>query len=272
MALSLSKLSRSKTDDPPIVLMYGVDGVGKTSLAAEWPNPLYIRTSGERPPSDVDLPTPGVVETWDDLKDIVGDLLSEEHEFKTVIFDSLDGLEPLVNAATCLRIGATSIGSNDKGSPAAFGQGDVQGDVEWGEFMDACSALQERGIAVVMLAHPEIKRFDSPVSDPYDRYQIKVRKRAAALIRERSDIVAFLNYRVSLKSKEVGIKKEVTHAEGGKERQIHLTEGAGFIAKNRYSMPDAVKYTKGKGYEALSAYFPHPTGVNDNHHEDANAA
>lgn len=260
MAISLSSLKSTTREDPPIALFYGVDGVGKSSLAAEFPDAIYISTAGERPPSDVDLATPGDVETWDDLKNIVGDLIVEDHQFKTVIFDSLDGLEPIINAETCARIGADSIGSNDKGSPAAFGQGDVQGDVEWGEFMDACSALTKRGIAVVLLAHPEIKRFDSPVTDPYDRYQVKLRKRGAALVRERSDIVAFLNYRVSLKSKEVGIKKEVTHAEGGKERQIHLTEGAGFVAKNRYSMPDAITYKKGKGYEELSKFFPAPTG------------
>lgn len=273
MAISLKKLRSSKSTYPPVVLLYGVDGVGKTSLAAEFPDAIYLPTTGERTPEGVELATPEdeegntkYLESWDELKEIVGELISEEHDFKTVIFDSLDGLEPLVNAATCLRIGADSIGSNDKGSPAAFGQGDVQGDVEWGEFMDACAMLTQRGIAVVLLAHPEVRRFDSPITDPYDRYQVKLRKRAAALVRERSDIVAFLNYRVSLKTKEVGIKKEVTHAEGGKERQIHVTEGAGFVAKNRYSMPDAITYRKGKGYEELSKYFPHPTGVaaNDN--------
>ncbi|NZD50504.1 ATP-binding protein [Rhizobium leguminosarum] len=261
MAISLKSLKSTTRENPPITLIYGVDGVGKSSLAAEFPDAIYISTAGERPPNDVDLATPGDVTTYEDLKNIVGDLLSEDHDFKTVIFDSLDGLEPIINAETCARIGADSIGSNDKGSPAAFGQGDVQGDVEWGEFMDACAQLTERGIAVVLLAHPEIKRFDSPVTDPYDRYQVKLRKRAAALVRERSDIVAFLNYRVSLKSKEVGIKKEVTHAEGGKERQIHLTEGAGFVAKNRYSMPDAITYRKGKGFEELSKFFPAPAGV-----------
>lgn len=275
MAISLGRLKSSTSTFPPIILLYGVDGVGKTSLAAEFPDALYLPTSGERTPEGVDLATPEdedggtqYITSWEELKTIVGDLLTEDHDFKTVIFDSLDGLEPVLNAETCARIGADSIGSNDKGSAAAFGQGDVQGDVEWAEFMDACAMLTHRGIAVVLLGHPEIKRFDSPVTDPYDRYQVKLRKRAAALVRERCDIVAFLNYRISLKSKEVGIKKEVTHAEGGKERQIHLTEGAGFVAKNRYSMPDAIAYQKGKGYAALAKFFPAPTGIygaaNDN--------
>jgi hypothetical protein len=178
------------------------------------------------------------------------------HDFKTLIIDSMDGLEPIMNGVTCARIGAASIDDNSIGSPAAFGRGDVASDVEWAQFMDACDDLAEAGIGVVLVAHPEIKRFDSPVTDPYDRYQVKLRKRAAALLRERSDVVAFMNTRVSLKSKTVAPKKDVTHAEGGKERQIHLTEAAGYTAKNRYSMPDTIVYKKGAGYAELAKYLP----------------
>ena len=272
MAISLSSLRSSVSHLPPIIVVYGVDGVGKTSLAAEFPNPLYLPTVGERAPSGVDMPTPGVIETADDLYGIVGELLTEEHDIKTVIVDSADGLEPLLNAVTCARIGAASLDSNDKGSPAAFGRGYVEADVEWRQFMEGCRALTERGIAVVIIAHPEIKRFDSPVTDPYDRYQIKLNKRAAAIIREQSDIVAFLNYRVTLKSKEVAPKKEITHAEGGKERQIHLVEGAGFVAKNRYNAPDYIVYKKGQGYAELAKYFPAPIGANDNQELSRDAA
>lgn len=262
MAISFSRLKSTKAEAdvrPPIVLIYGVDGIGKTSLAAEFPNAIYLATPGERPPSDVDLPKFDVT-SFADLKDVVGDLLTEDHQFQTVIIDSLDGLEPMANAETCARIGAYSIDDNGKDSPAAFGKGYVAADVEWNQFMAACLGLTERGIAVVLIAHPDIKRFDSPVSDPYDRYQVKLQKRAAALVREQSDIVAFLNYRVSLKTKEVAPKKVVTHGEG-KERQIHLTESAGFVAKNRFSMPDSITYRKGGGYEELAKFFPAPTGV-----------
>jgi hypothetical protein len=276
MALSLTTLKSTKEASdkrPPITLIYGVDGVGKSTIASEWPDAIYLPTAGEQPPNDVDLPSPGEITTFDDLKGFVVDLLSDDHGFKTLIIDSLDGLEPIMNAETCNRIGAVSIDDNTQGSPTSYGRGYVEADVEWSDFMSACRALTERGIAVVILAHPEIKRFDSPVSDPYDRYGIKVHKRASALVRERSDIVAFMNYRVTLKTKEVAPKKVVGHAEG-KERQIHLSESAGFVAKNRYAMPDSIIYRKGEGYSALQKYFPAPLGVpaNDNHEEAAEAA
>ena len=256
MAISLSTLKSSKTDDPPIVLLYGVDGIGKTTLAAEWPAPIYLPTEGERAPSDVDMPTPGNITSLGALMDIFEELLTTEHEFKTVIIDSLDGLEPLVWAATCARLGVASI------EEPGYGKGYIETDTEWGEYLSAIAALARNGINVVQLAHPEIVRFDSPTTDPYSRYQPKLHKRANALVRERADVVAFMNYRVTLKEREVSRQTKVTHAEGGKERQIHLSEGAGFNAKNRYSMPDAVTYKKGMGYEALAKFWP--GGANDN--------
>jgi len=257
LALSLGSLRSSKRADPPVILLYGVDGIGKTSLAAEFPDPLYLPTEGERAPSDVDMPTPGTIEGFDDLLDIFGELLTTDHDRKTVILDSLDGLEPLVWKATCRRLGITSI------EEAGFGKGYVEADTEWNELLGGVAALAQSGICVVMLAHPEVIRFDSPITDPYSRYQPKLHKRANALVREKSDIVAFCNYRISIKEKEVARQTKIAHAEGGKERQVHLSEGAGFNAKNRYSMPDSITYRKGKGYEELAKFFPEPTGLRE---------
>lgn len=260
MAISLSSLRSTKRSDPPIMLLYGVDGIGKTSLAAEFPSPIFLGTEGERPPSDVDLPTPGVITSLNDVFDVFGELLEPDnngnlqHDFKTVIVDSLDGLEPLIWRATCARLGLNSI------EDAGFGKGYVEADTEWNEYLSAVAALAQAGIYVVQLAHPEIVRFDSPTTDPYSRYQPKLHKRANALVREKADVVAFMNYRISIKEKEVARQTKVSHAEGGKERQIHLSEGAGFNAKNRFSMPDSVPYKKGEGFAALAKYWP----ANDN--------
>lgn len=256
MAISLKSLKSSKRADPPIILLYGVDGIGKTSLAAEFPDPIYLHTDGENTPDDIDLPTPGTIETFNDLLDVFAELLTEDHDRKTVIVDSLDGLEPLIWKATAARLGIASV------EDAGFGKGYVEADFEWGEYLAAVSALAQRGMYVVQLAHPEIIRFDSPITDPYSRYQPRLHKRANAVIRERADVVAFLNYRVSVKEKEVARQTKVAHAEGGKERQIHLNEGAGFNAKNRFGMPDTIVYKRGNGFAEMAKYWP--GAANDN--------
>lgn len=263
MALSLSSLKTTKRNDPPVMLLYGVDGIGKTSLAAEFPNPIYLATEGERPPSDIEMVTPGTIESFDDLLNVIGELLTEEHDRQSVIIDSLDGLEPLVWRTTASRLGINGI------EDAGFGKGYVEADTEWNELMAAVSALSRAGMYVVMLAHPEIVRFDSPTTDPYSRYQPKLHKRANALVREKSDIVAFMNYRISIKEKEVARQTKVAHAEGGKERQMHFNEAAGFNAKNRYSMPDGIVYRKGQGFTDISKFWP---VANDNVQQQREAA
>ncbi len=254
MAISLSSLRSTKRNDPPIILLYGVDGIGKTSLAAEFPNPIYLGTEGERPPSDVEMATPGVITDLNDVFSVFEELLTTEHDFKTVIIDSLDGLEPLVWRSTCARLGVNSI------EEPGYGRGYSEADSEWNEYLSAVAALAQAGMYVVQIAHPEIVRFDSPTTDPYSRYTIKMHKRSNALVREKSDVVAFMNYRVTIKEKEVARQTKVAHAEGGKERQIHLVEGAGFNAKNRYSMPDSVSYRKGQGFAELAKFWPVANG------------
>jgi len=201
------------------------------------------------------MPSPGTAETFEDILDVMGWLLTEEHDRKTFILDSADGAESLVWAATCRRLGLNSI------EDAGFGKGYVEADTEWRELLDGCAALRDAGIAVIFLAHTDITRFDSPTSDPYSRYGIKLHKRASALLQERAQFVGFVNYRHTLKEKEVGFNKKVSHAEGSGERQIHLEERPGFLAKSRYATPSAITYKKGKGWEELSKYMPAPTGV-----------
>lgn len=268
MAISLSNLRSSKVDRPPVCLFYAGDGDCKTSLASEFPTPIYLRSEGEEPPSDApEMPTADIT-SWEDIEDTFNLLLTEEHEFKTVIVDTVDGIAPFVEAVTAQRIGAASINDNSKGSPAAFGNGFKESEVEWGQFMDGCAALSRAGMNVVILGHREIRNFKSPTTDPYDQYDVALNKRAAPIVRARCDLVGFMSRRVSLKEKEVSRNNKVTHAEGGKEVQIHTVGGAGFHAKNRYGLPEAVTYRRGSGYADMAPYFPggakyNPSAAND---------
>ncbi len=262
MALSLSSLTTTKTDNPPRTVIYGVDGVGKTSLAAEFPGPvLYLPTEGETPPSDVELTTPGTIESFGALLDIFGELLTEEHDFKTVVIDSLDGLETITWAATCERLGVASI------EEPGFGKGYIEADSEWDEYLKAISALARAGLYVVQLAHPEIVRFDSPTTDPYSRYQPKMHKRGNAMVREQADIVAFMNYRVSIKEKEVARQTKVARGEGGNERLIHFNEKPGFMARTVFQCRTVSRTKKGKGFEEIAKFLPGAT--NDNGKSEA---
>lgn len=264
MAIPLKNLTTTKRKHPPVLAVYGTGGIGKTSLAAEFPSPLYIFTEGEEPPTDVELPTltdsngdPKPVQSYDELLDVLGQLITEEHEFKTVIIDSLDSFEKMVWAHTCAVKQFDTIDSNDKGSPTAFGKGYLAADEFWNDYIAGIREVARSGIHVVQILHSKTKRFDDPLVDPYERYRPKLQDRATDIIMEKSDALLFMTKRTSIKQVDKGFGKKESKAEGmsGSERVLFTDERAGFLAKNRLNMPASINYKKGKGYEEISKYF-----------------
>jgi len=264
MAIPLKSLTKTKRTHPPVLALYGSGGIGKTSLAAEFPDPLYLFAEGEQPPNDVELPTlqddngdPKPIESFGELLDTFAQLLEEEHDFKTVIIDSLDAMERLVWAHTCSRMSWDTIDSNDKGSPTAFGKGYLEADNDWNEYISAVRALARNGIHVVQILHSEVKSHNDPVVDSYDRYKPKLQKRAVDIVMEKSDALLFISKRTSMKQVDKGFGKKESKPEGmsGSERVIFTDERAGFLAKNRFNMPASITYRKGEGFKSLSKYF-----------------
>ena len=161
----------------------------------------------------------------------------------------LDWLEPLVWAETCRRNGWASI------EAPGFGKGYAEALTVWREYLDRLNTLRDRrGMAVVQIAHTDIKRFDSPEHEPYDRYVIKLQARAAALLQEHCDVVLFANYRMSITKADVGFNKKVARALGSGERVLHTAERPAFLAKNRYGLPDTLPLD----WKAFVAAMPQP--------------
>lgn len=252
------RLRSSKKTTPPAIAIYGTPGVGKTSLASEFPSPVYLFVDGEEPPDGVEMASDEIT-SFAGLLDTFADLLTQEHDFKTVIIDSLDKVEPMVWAATCARNGWDCIDSNDKGSPTAFGKGYLAADVEWGEYFSAVGALTRAGMYVVQILHSEAKAFNDPLVDSYDRYRPKLQKRALDLVIENCKALLFVNRRTSVKQVEAAFGgKKVNKPEGmsGSERIIHTDERAGFYAKNRFKgAPAQIPYKQGSGFAELSKYL-----------------
>jgi hypothetical protein len=167
------------------------------------------------------------------------------------VLDSLDWLEPIVWAETCRQHSWKSI------EEAGFGKGYVEADVAWRYLLSRLGQLRDqRGMTLIMLAHEEIKTFSDPERDSYDRYRLRLHKRAAEIVVENADVVGFMNYVTTIRKEKGGFAKETAKASSASHRILHLNEKPAFTAKNRFEMPDSVLINRGEGYAALAKYLP----------------
>lgn len=251
MAISLKSLGKTAPPKDPIVFLYGVAGVGKDTLGAEFPSPVIINTPGENPPEGVTIDSFGELSDFASLMEAFEALFTEDHSFKTLIISAVAGIEKIVWAETCKREGWKTL--EDPG----FGKGYLAADAVWDEVLDAVRALRrDKEMRVVLIGHTEIKNFDDPASTSYSRYQPNLQKRAAERVLATADIIGFVNHRVSIKTEKSAFGADKKEANGAGVRVIYLEERPGFIAKNRYGMPASLPFDKGKGYTALAKFLP----------------
>jgi hypothetical protein len=233
MAFNLKAISRSSGIKAPRVMLYGPHGLGKTTFGAGAPDPIFILTEDGLGKLEVDhFP---VATSFQDVLDAITTLYQEDHNFKTVVIDSLDWLDNLV---------WKDIEAKHDAKDLAYGRGAVLAADHWRSILEGLSALRDdKGMASVLIAHCEIKRFDSPEVEPYERYQPKLQARSSALVQEWCDAVFFCNFKTIVKKEDVGFNKEVARGITTGERLIYTTEKPAYLAKNRYGLPDSLPLT-----------------------------
>lgn len=255
--LSLRNVTTSRAMLPPRVLIYGPPGLGKTSLATEFPAPIFIDVE-QGIPAGTEVATFGEIGSYDAVIEAIGALYNEDHAFQTVVIDTLDRLEPMLWAKCCDDNRWDSI------EAPGYGKGYVMADRLWRDLLEGLNALRkDRGMNVVLIAHSTISNFDSPTSAPYSRYDIRLHKRASAIVQDDVDAILFVNQDATIVEEKRGKDVQSRHATGGGSRWIYCEGRPAWCAKNRYGLPDKVRYTAGTGYAELSRYFPNNAAAAD---------
>ena len=248
MALSLQNLVRKSSDKPPRIVIYGRGKMGKTTLASEFPNPIFIQTEEGEGSIEITTFANEPLKKYSEIEEAIEALLMQDHDFKTVVIDSLTQLEPIIWAEVCRKHNWQTIES------AGYGKGYIEADATWRHFLDGLEELRRKGMTVVMIAHEQVEQFSDPERDDYSRYKIRLHKRAEAMVRERADVVGFLNMVIILDKGENG--KETPKAKGSGQRTLHLAPKPTFEAGNRYDMPAQILINPGEGYVALAPWLP----------------
>ena len=233
MAISLNSISKTRrAAQPPRVVIHGPHGVGKSTLGASAHEPIILPLEDGLAGIEVfALPMLG---TWAEVREALRVLETEQHQFGTAVVDSLDWLEPIIWAEVCRKLDKPSIES------IPYGKGYAEALPIWREFLDSLDRLRARGMATILIAHSEIKRFDAPDSDPFDRYQIKLHKGAAALVQEWADVIGFAQFETAVKKTDTGFGATRTRGIGTGRRLLHVVEKPAYVAKNRYGLPDTL--------------------------------
>jgi hypothetical protein len=214
------------------VCIYGPEGIGKSSLAAQFPRPIFIDTEGSTTEMNVDrLPKPS---SWEMLRQQVNWVRQQGNRFGSLVIDTIDWAEMLAVTSVCA--------ANNKNGVEDFGYGKGYVFVaeEIGRFLNLLSDVVESGIHVILTAHAQIIKFEQPDEmGAYDRYQLKLGQktgsRTAPLVKEWADMVLFINYKTfSVATDKEGKKNK---AQGG-IRTVYATHHPAWDAKNRHGLPD----------------------------------
>jgi len=224
-------ITKGKVDKSQKCVIYGPEGVGKTSFASQFPEPLFIDTEGSTSHIDVarlDKPT-----SWTMLLQQI-DYVKQNRSCKTLVIDSVDWAERLAIEFVTSRANKESITS------FGYGEGFIQLEETFGKFLNKLSDLIEVGINVVLTAHAKIIKFEQQDEmGAYDRWELKLGNKTtaktAALTKEWADCVLFMNYKTfSVATDSKGTKHK---AQGG-VRTIYATHHPAWDAKNRHGLPD----------------------------------
>ena len=226
------------------MILYGVPGIGKTSLAAfimgivlaiakDEDGINRLKEAGLVPEGVPVLPP---VENWSDLLDMLEQLRTGEHDYKAIAIDALGSMERLCHEEVCRRDFQNDW--SDKGF-MGYMRGYETSLAEWRLFINALDRLRdERRMSIMLLGHAKVSPFRNPEGPDYDRYNVDVHHKTWALTHRWADMVLFANYEVVFAAGESTKTKAKAH--GGQSRVIYTEHHAAYDAKNRHNLPDEV--------------------------------
>ena len=213
------------------VVVYGQEGVGKSTFASKFPDPVFIDTEGSTKQLDVarfDPPT-----SWEMLLSQVDHIKQNPSQFQTLVIDTADWAEKLCIKKVCDE--AKKKGIEDFG----WGKGYVYVQEEFGRLINKLEEVINVGVNVVVTAHAKMNKVEQPDEmGSYDRWELKLSKHCSPLLKEWADLLLFANYKTIV----VNTEGKKYKGQGGQQRIMYTTHTAAWDAKNRFSLPDVLPF------------------------------
>ena len=222
-------ITSGRVQRPQKIVLYGVEGIGKTSLAAQMPDPLFIDTEGGTAHLDVRrLQKPS---SWVELLAMIREVAATPDVCKTLVIDTADWAEQMTIDYICAKYKQPGIES------FGYGKGYTYLGEEFSQMLTACDEVIVSGKHVVITAHAKMRKQELPdEAGAFDRWELKLSKQTAPLLKEWPDALLFLNFKTLVVATENNSHK----AQGGR-RVIFSTHHPCWDAKNRHGLPDEME-------------------------------
>lgn len=238
----LSRVKSAGNRLPSRLIFQAIEGLGKTSFAAQAPAPIFLMARGEtgletlidanRLPETPHFPE---IQSWTETLAALEAIRTKEHQYKTVVLDALNGFERLCHEHVC----AASFNNDwtDKGF-ASYGKGPDVALPEWRMFLSLLDRIrEERRCAVICLAHVRVKTFKNPEGPDYDRYTADMNEKTWGLTHRWADIVLFGNFVIESVKERGELRGK---GRGGQQRMAYTERHAAWDAKNRHGLPEEI--------------------------------
>jgi hypothetical protein len=222
-------------------VIYGTEGVGKTSLGCRSPGSIFMTTRGEtgletlidagRVPETPHLPE---ISSFQDVLGVIRQLTDEPHDYRTLVIDTINGVERLCHEHVCQREFGGRWGRDGFTS---FNTGYDVALADWRELLVALDRLREvRRMGIVALCHARIAPFKNPEGADYDRFTPDLHPKTWGLTHKWADYVLFLNFDTYVDAD----RSQRAKGKGGTRRVLHTERTAAFDAKNRHGLPERI--------------------------------
>lgn len=252
----LKSLLQSPSKAAGTFVLYGKPGIGKTEMAAYFPKPLFICDPSEDGIADlINLGTVPAVEyakvpTYVDLKELLDELASSKHQYRTVVLETIGGIETLIHLHTYKEGQYKSQKDFERFNDGAkASRGIVR------ELVEKLQVLRNQGTTVVLTAHAKAQRFSNPTGDDYDTWFPDCYRETWGPIAKWVSNILFLTLDITTEKSKTDLLAKTKGF--GEDRVMHTCPNAAIEAKNRYGLPNEVPMgSSGKeAYDNLVAYI-----------------
>lgn len=243
MPLTLKDVVNSRRNLPPRIILLGTEKIGKSTFGANAPAPIFIPIKGEEGIDNLSVASFPTCMTFDMVTEALNSLLTEKHDFQTVVIDSTSTLEALCQSHCCARYNTNSIEKVLGG----FGKGYTEVLDEWRQIMDLCDKLRkDRSMCSILIGHVAVKQFQDPIAGLYDQYIWDIHKHASSLMFRWADSILFASTKTITVKEDAGFNKEskrALDAANGKRilytqsKPMHPGGGRGAYGQLPYEIP-----------------------------------